>query len=746
MNPLRHPIRALREKNDKSAAFEKLSALPKIFKRKKISKRLPALLLALTLALPGLASCQKEEEEPKYREISKEEYRDRTTAGFLGQIVGFLSGNEFIYRDGALKVAMPEEWWAGICKGAPYSGPNPILDYGRYKLNVNPETGKTEVWIDDDFSIDIVDQYILRDSYEKYGRITSYAVTEGWVNYDVWDLGGGNRYLGAYRLMLEKGYLPEYAGSSEFGNRFSHQIEPYIGNETLGMVTAGMPEAAQGLTGIFAQATGDRDAVIWAKFFASLYSLAYFESDIPEMLREAKKLVPESCVGKTLEGCFELYERYPDDWRAAVRAAVDRFLRTQDREETGKQQCNATVNAAFIVLALLYGGGDYVETCKIIALSGFDGDSTSAVCMGIMGVLCGMEGLPEEANALVWQDGEGIINNKQVEGSDESTKMVIGRLPERLKIAEIAALYQENFELVLLECGGKIEDDRYLIPVRDSGEFETLYFEDFEGEGIKSYATEKGDLRAVAGGFEGSSARLSCKKGESEAEATLSLPRLEKGKTYRMTLYCRTSPASCAAEFTIRSPGEEGVYCSLVEQAKWVKRSLTFTSTGEEEEFSVRLFSVSDVSSYVEFDDFTLFPIVETPSGVSLSLKSQPGADGSFTGSVIFEAIGSAPHELCLKLVYATSGPFSGSAGFDGFSDAPASMNATLAIGNERFGGFAFHKTTPLSSSSSDVLYLPILLPSGSDTDALPTTTLTLRFSGSLFLLSAEIVSVKELV
>ena len=164
--------------------------------------------------------------EERYTILSKEEYMDRTTAGFLGQLVGFFSGYEFVYwGDGRARVAMPDSWFE-MCNG-PYANPNPHKKHSD-KLLKNDETGLWESWMDDDYSIDILNQYILRDMYAKYGTVTSKVITDGWVKYNVYDMGGGHRSVGAYGLMSKYKYLPRFAGSWEFGNRYSYCYGPCI--------------------------------------------------------------------------------------------------------------------------------------------------------------------------------------------------------------------------------------------------------------------------------------------------------------------------------------------------------------------------------------------------------------------------------------------------------------------------------------------------------------------------------------
>ena len=241
-----------------------------------IVKRILSLFLVLTI-LFGSTGCadkepletsisgQEENFDPaNYNIISIEDYLDKTTSGLLAQFVGFLSGYEFARNsDGTPRVAMPDSWFE-ICNG-PYAEPNSRNKH-EDKLLMNEETGLWEVWNDDDFSIDILNQYILADMYAEYGTFSSKVIKDGWVKYDVYDMGGGHRTYGAYGLMSKKGYLPVFSGSAEFGNKYGVNGEPYIGNETLGMDAAGMPNVAADLSEVFGRVTSDCDPVIWLKF------------------------------------------------------------------------------------------------------------------------------------------------------------------------------------------------------------------------------------------------------------------------------------------------------------------------------------------------------------------------------------------------------------------------------------------------------------------------------------------------
>ena len=222
------------------------------------------------------------------KEISKDEYYNKTLAGLLGQFAGFLSGYEFVWTAGGAHIGMPEDWFDFL--NGPYAGNYTHYWPGSYaegnnkydRLKINEETGRYEVWSDDDYHVDIFNQTIIKE----FG-ISSYAVKEAWKKYKVSDWGGG---YDAMTLVSGHDMLAPFSGTIEAGNRYGWCTEAYIENETLGMNAAGMPNLATSLADTFASNTGYFDSVIWAKYYAAMYSIAYFEDNILDVTSSPSKL------------------------------------------------------------------------------------------------------------------------------------------------------------------------------------------------------------------------------------------------------------------------------------------------------------------------------------------------------------------------------------------------------------------------------------------------------------------------
>ncbi|MBR0326948.1 MAG: S-layer homology domain-containing protein, partial [Clostridia bacterium] len=478
----------------------------------------------------------KLEAENGYYVLPIEKYEDKTLAGMLAQFVGFMSGYEFVQNsDGSATLAMPDSWYE-LCNG-PFAAPN-THSKREDKLLKNSETGLWEVWSDDDYSIDILDQYILKDMYDTYGTFASKMITDGWVKYDVYDMGGGHRSYGAYGLMSKYGYLPSFAGNVEYGNMYNVNGEPYIGNETLGLSAAGMPNVAVSQARVFGSATSDRDPTRWLEYFTALISMGYLESDIPSMMRQAQAVFVEgSWQWEVVDKVFEIYEKYPNDWRRAVIHATTECW--QDHYDNSKPVAESSQNCAMILIGLLYGNGDFAETCKIISLAGHGGDSTTPVGLSAVAVICGWEGIDEATkqivNEKIWQDGKGVVVNMTLDSIKEANWMFSVNLPDRIGMQELLDLYQQNFESNLLANGGKIENGNYYIPVNTLAVTDTVFADEFENGTLDGY-TVSGRVENAVGSYSGErGAKLSGSDTAAVMERTIT--GLTVGQSYRLSAY-----------------------------------------------------------------------------------------------------------------------------------------------------------------------------------------------------------------
>ena len=536
------------------------------------------------------------------KEISKDEYLNKTLGGLLGQFVGFLSGYEFVFRGAEPYVGMPLEWFSFI--NGPYAGnfthytPSGFNDcYNR--LVYNNETNMYEVWSDDDFHIDIFNQLII----DEFGT-NSYAIKEAWKKYVVSDWGGGGD---AMNLINKNELLSPFTGTIEAGNRYGWCTEAYIENETLGMNAPGMVNVATSLIDKFASNVGYFDSIVWAKFYGAMYSLAYFETDVVELMEKAKEVLPNlSYPKKMYDYAFEAYNKYPNDYQ---KAAIELTEKRRMLYRIDNIQTDPNVNGGFAILSWLYGKNSYLETCKYASMIGYDGDCTAAITQGIMGILKGFKESNEEysqINEKIYYNGKGIYYNDKNTGYPPHIK---GDYPTRQKIDDIVKLYQTNFEKILLENGGEILKDSYLIPTTNVYKDHSYLFENYDAENrdTSNYESKNGTLQNIL-----ETENVNSHSGYAyfqfnnlkNGEVYHKFDNLIEGRYYRFTSYIKTSTNTQVKMFARSNTSEDYITFSNINSI--INQELIFKATSKTMDMGFKFEENQAKDSYVIFDDYLL--------------------------------------------------------------------------------------------------------------------------------------------
>nr|MBQ5811041.1 ADP-ribosylglycohydrolase family protein [Clostridia bacterium] len=631
------------------------------------------------------------------RVISKADFLDKTTAGFISQLVGTLSGYEFkTLPSGRCQVAMPDEWFE-LCNG-PYAGNDKYMHH-LDKLLLNKETGILETWIDDDFSVDIFNQYMLEEMYASYGTVSAKVISDSWKKYGIWDMGGGQRQAGAYGVISRKNYLPQFAGSGEFGNWYSYLSEPYIATDTLGMNAAGMPETAISLANTFAQVTGDRDNVEWAKMYAAMFSMAYFENDIETLILEAAKVFPDGSSPMTIVNeVFALYKKYPSDWRKAISEFENNYYL-----EKYTNSANTPINCGFTLLIMLYGGGDYTETARIGSLAGYDCETTAGIALSVIGIINGMNVLPEEVNEKIWQNGRGVIVNLTRTSADEGIRMHADNLETRMPVADVVDRFVKNFESVLKENGGYMDEKYYYIPMQTIGTSDSVVIEngDFESGTLKGFVVKGGNAEITNAATTG----IYATKISGKSDFSTTVKGLTAGKTYALTAYLNVTPASEAYLYaenecvSVYHPENLAYY----EWQKSVKRVLVFTATASEMKIGVRFVpGASDDAQYIIADQFVMTRIEENEKeNVEIKNKS---ANNLYKDAVILSVNADAKKEVYIKLSFANG---------DG-----KNVDAKISVNGKDYSVASFYATgkAPDGMVQTDYVYIPVAVQKGINT------------------------------
>jgi hypothetical protein len=313
----------------------------------------------------------------KYRRLSVAEYVDKMKGGWIGQMagVGWGGPTEFKWKGEIIPEDKVPEW--------------------------KPE--KINQFNQDDIYVEMT---FLR-SLELYGMdvsIRQAGIDFANSGYPLWH---ANR---AGRDLLRSGIAPPDSGHPEF-NKHADDIDYQIEADYAGLIAPGMPNLAIELGEKFGRLMNYGDGIYGGQFVGGMYAEAFFEDDMVKLVKAGLKCVPKkSQFAECIEDVLDWYKKYPDDWKKTWQLIEDKY---QDNPNYRLFSCNkgdfnidAKINAAYIVMGLLYGEGDPDKTIIISTRCGQDSDCNPANSGGILFTTIGFKNLPDKFKSALNPEGK----------------------------------------------------------------------------------------------------------------------------------------------------------------------------------------------------------------------------------------------------------------------------------------------------------------------------------------------------
>lgn len=370
--------------------------------------------------------------------ISREVLMDKIKGGWAGQTIGVTFGGptEFRFNGTFIQEDQPIRWYDGYIKHTMDNSP------GLY----------------DDIYMDLT----FVDVIERLGPdapVDSFAHAFAYAQYDLWHANQAARYN------ILRGLRPPATGHW-INNPHADDIDFQIEADFSGLMSPGMPNAAIAIGDSVGHIMNYGDGWYGGVYVGAMYSLAFISNDINYIVKEALKAIPEkSQFYQCIADVIRWYEQYPGDWK-------QNWFEIQKKwsSETGCPEgvfipynIDAKVNAAYIVLGLLYGQGDYTKTLEISTRAGQDSDCNPSSAGGILGAMLGYNRIP-----AYWKMG-------LIEAESQDFKYTSMSLNDVYSIGFKHALQ------MIKKNGGRIDKDRVFIPwqpvktVRFEKNFDGLY-------------------------------------------------------------------------------------------------------------------------------------------------------------------------------------------------------------------------------------------------------------------------------
>jgi len=332
------------------------------------SRLLAVLLLSLTTALA--AGEKALTDSPDRVSIATDVLADKIRGAWAGQTIGVSYGFpvEFKYNSALVPDTHSLLWYEGFLSQI-------------YKLFPG---------VYDDIYVDLTFMRILE---EKGYEAPAQAYADALANAD-FILMHANQTA---RHNILAGFSPPDSGHWH-NNPTADDIDFQIEADFAGIMHPGMPNSAAAFTDGIGHIMNYGDGWYGGVFVAALYSLAFVENDIGQVVRKALDTIPEqSQFHQTISDAIRAHEAHPDDWHQAW-FDVHRKWGYKDRGPDGAfgaYNIDAKINAAWVVLGLLYGDADFTRTVEIATRAGDDSDCNPATAAGVLGVMLGYSKIPD---------------------------------------------------------------------------------------------------------------------------------------------------------------------------------------------------------------------------------------------------------------------------------------------------------------------------------------------------------------
>jgi hypothetical protein len=198
------------------------------------------------------------------------------------------------------------------------------------------------------------------------------------------------------RYNILRGLAPPASGDWR-NNPHADDIDFQIEADFAGLMSPGLVRASSEICDRIGHIMNSGDGWYGGVYVAAMYALAFAASDVETVVEEALKAIPaETDFARTMRDVIDAHRENPGDWKAA-------WFRIQRRwaQDVGCPEgvfsafdIDAKINCAWVVLGLLYGGGDFGRTLEIAARCGDDSDCNPATAGGILGTILGCDAIP----------------------------------------------------------------------------------------------------------------------------------------------------------------------------------------------------------------------------------------------------------------------------------------------------------------------------------------------------------------
>jgi ADP-ribosylglycohydrolase len=189
---------------------------------------------------------------------------------------------------------------------------------------------------------------------------------------------------------LKSGIKAPRSGSIEQnGEAVAEQIGGQIFIDVWGFIAPGNPSLAAEYAEKMASVTHGGNGIYGGRFVAACVAEAFVENNIEKVIESGLSVIPSDCeYTRMARAVMDFYYKNPEDWRKAFHYVKENF-----GYHLYPGNCHIIPNSAVMILAMMYGQGDYSRTINICNMCGWDTDCNVGNVGAILGTMVGLDGI-----------------------------------------------------------------------------------------------------------------------------------------------------------------------------------------------------------------------------------------------------------------------------------------------------------------------------------------------------------------
>jgi hypothetical protein len=250
------------------------------------------------------------------------------------------------------------------------------------------------------------------------------------------------------RQLMDEGLIPPQTADPARNSFAPYNLSGQFCVEAYGMIAPGMPQTAADLGVHYAAVAVSGEPLQAARYWTTLVSLVAVRKDPLEalLLESLPAVDPSSAQAEAVHGALKAFHEHPGDWKAARQFFHDKWYVPRKapwnpNARPLKWNDNSTpLNGAMVLLALLYGKGDFYKTGQYAMALGYDADCNAATACAVVGQRVGFAAI------------QRLPGFNMPDRYENRTRP---QLPKECKVSDQAELMLRLCERLILSNGGQ---------------------------------------------------------------------------------------------------------------------------------------------------------------------------------------------------------------------------------------------------------------------------------------------------